>query len=166
MAGIGEASAIISFVSTAAKLSKTVVEIANQYKDARAQIESFGRELGIFSKILDQLNRLQSRDASSMDISVRLLITEVVDECYNLFSQIEAYNDKLYGKSDSLNPNLRGKTKWVFQAAELEYLRARVDSMKINLLLMMTFQAVNGRQEYDFLQHEIIREGFGRLNLL
>lgn len=166
MAGIGEASAIIGFVSAAAKLSKTVIEIAVQYKNARVQIESFGRELGIFSKILDQLNRMQSRDALNMDISIRLLISEVTDECYNLFSQLDAYNDKLYGNSSSLNSKLRGKTKWIFQASELEYLRARVDSMKINLLLMMSFQAINGRQEYEFPHHEIFRAGFGRLNLL
>lgn len=165
MAGIGEASAIIGFVSAAAKLSKTIIEIAVQYKNARVQIESFGRELGIFSKILDQLNRMQSRDALNMDIGVRLLISEVTDECYNLFSQLDAYNDKLYRNSSSLNSKLRGKTKWVFQAAELEYLRARVDSMKINLLLMMSFQAVNGRQEYEFPHYEIFLTGFCWLNL-
>lgn len=149
MAGVGEASAIIGFVSTAATLSKSVIEIATQYKNARVQLESFGREVSILGKILGQLDRLHSRDASCMDISVRLLIEEIVDECYALFSQLGAYNDRLCGKSDV---TLRTTTKWVFQAAELEYLRARVDSMKINVLLMMTFQAVNGRHEYVFLE--------------
>lgn len=153
MAGIGEASAIIGLISTAARLSKAVIEIGNKYKDASAQIESFGRDLAILGRILDQLKRLVERDASNIDIGAHLLITEIVDECGDLFSQLDAFNDKLYGKSGSLNPTLRGKTKWVFKAAELDYLRARVDSMKINLLLMMTFQAINSHQRLLFAQN-------------
>lgn len=151
MAGIGEVSAIIGLISTAARLSKAIIEIGSSYKDARAQIESFGRDLAILGRILDQLKRLVERDSSSINIGAHLLITEIVDECSDMLFQLDSFNDKLYGKSSSLKPSLRGKTKWVFEAAELNYLRARVDSMKINLLLMMTFQAINGQQRLLFL---------------
>lgn len=143
MAGVGEASAIIGLVSTAAKLSKAVIEISTQYKNARVQIESFGREVSILGKILDQLSRLLSQGASHIDIGVHLLTTEIVDECNSMFGQLDVYKDKLCGNSAALNPTLRGKTKWVFEAAELDYLRTRVDSMKINLLLMMTLQSIS-----------------------
>ena len=148
MSGIGEASAIISLVSTAAQLSQAIIEIAAQYKSARAQIESFGREVSILGRILDQLRRLLSKDASRIEIGVHLLITEIVDECSDMFAQLEAYSERLCGKPGSRNPSLRGKTKWVFKAAELDYLRARVDSMKINLLLMMTFQTISASQGF------------------
>lgn len=144
MAGVGEAAAIIGLVATATSLSRAVIEIGAQYRDARAQIEAFGREVSILGRILDQLSRLLDKDASHIDIGVHLLTTEIVDECSNLFAQLDAYNDKLYGNSAALNPTLRGKAKWVFKAAELDYFRTRVDSMKINLLLMMTFQSING----------------------
>lgn len=150
MAGIGEASAIIGLVSTAARLSKAFVEIGCQYKDARAQIESFGRDVAILGRILDQLKRLLSKDASSIEIGVHLLTTDIVEECSDMFDQLDTFNDRLYGKSGSLNPSIRGKTKWVFEAAELNYLRTRVDSMKLNLLLMMTFQTVHGLKLYSF----------------
>lgn len=143
MAGVGEAAAIIGLVSTAAELSKAVIGIGAQYKNARVQIESFGREVSMLGKILDQLSRLLSKGASHIDIGVHLLTTEIVDECSTMFAQLDAYKNKLYGNSAALNPTLRGKTKWVFEAAELDYLRTRVDSMKINLLLMMTFQAIS-----------------------
>lgn len=143
MAGVGEAAAIIGLVSTAAELSKAVIGIGAQYKNARVQIESFGREVSMLGKILDQLSRLLSKGASHIDIGVHLLTTEIVDECSSMFAQLDAYKNKLYGNSAALNPTLRGKTKWVFEAAELDYLRTRVDSMKINLLLMMTFQAIS-----------------------
>lgn len=152
MAGIGEASAIIGLVSTAAQLSKAVIEIGNKYRDASAQVKSFGRELAILGRILSQLNRLVEKDASSIDFGAQLLITEIIDECSDLFVQLGAFNEKLHGKLDVETSSLRVKTKWVFKAAELEYLRARVDSMKINLLLIMTFQAINGLQGFYFLK--------------
>ena len=143
---MAEASALISLVATAAHLSRVIIEIGTKYKTARAQIESFGRELGILSKILDQLRRLLSKDALSLDMSFHVLATEIIDECSQMFSQLITFERKLYSNSNSQNISWRGKTKWVFDAAELDYLRARVDSMKINLLLMMTFQTVSGPQ--------------------
>lgn len=148
MAGVGEASAIIGLVSAAASLSKAVFEIGIQYTNAKAQIESLGREISILGKILDQLSRFISKGKSHIDISVHLLTTEIIDECSNMFSQLDAYNDKLYGNSVGSNPSLRAKTKWVFQAAELEYFRARVDSMKINLLLMMSLQSISAHSGF------------------
>lgn len=143
---MAEASAVISLVATAAHLSRVIIEIGTKYKTAKAQIESFGRELGILSKILDQLRRLLAKDASSLDMSFHVLATEIIDECGDMFSQLNTFKERLYSNLSSQNISWRGKTKWVFEAAELDYLRARVDSMKINLLLMMTFQTVSGQQ--------------------
>lgn len=142
---MAEASALIGLVATAAHLSRVIVEIGTKYKTARAQIESFGRELGILSKILDQLRRLLSKDASSLDMSFHVLATEIIDECSQMFSQLNTFEKKLHSNSSAQNISWRGKTKWVFDSAELDYLRARVDSMKINLLLMMTFQTISGQ---------------------
>ena len=47
MAGVGEASAIINLIATAATLSKAVVDVSRRYKNAGSQIESFGREVGM-----------------------------------------------------------------------------------------------------------------------
>ena len=44
MARVGEASAVVGLISTAAYLSKAVIDIAVKYKDAKKQIESFGIE--------------------------------------------------------------------------------------------------------------------------
>ena len=58
MAGVGEAAAVVGLIDTAAQLSKAVVDIASRYKNARRQIETFGREVGILGDILGQLYRL------------------------------------------------------------------------------------------------------------
>ncbi|MCJ1461612.1 hypothetical protein MMC07_000209 [Pseudocyphellaria aurata] len=166
MAGVGEASAIIGLVSTAAKLSKAVFEIGLQYTEAKAQIESFGREISILGKILDQLSRFISNGTSHIDIGVHLLTTEIIDECSNMFSQLDAYNEKLYGNPAGLNPSLRAKTKWVFQTAELDYFRTRVDSMKINLLLMMSFQSISALSGSSSLTNLRTEEHARRIQML
>lgn len=148
MSGLAEASAIIGLVSTAARLSQIVIEIASQYRDASAQIQSFGREVSILGRILDQFSRLLSKDIARIEIGVHLLTTEIVDECSNMFAELEIFSERLCSKSGARNPTLRAKTKWIFKAAELEYLRVRVDSMKINILLMMTLQTVNTHQGF------------------
>ena len=66
----------------------------------------------------------------------------MVDECTGTFSQLDTFSDKLYSKNDPENANRGGKAKWVFEKTELEYLRARVESMKVKILLMMTLHSM------------------------
>lgn len=149
MAGVGEASTIIGLIGTAAKISKAVIDIASKYKDARQQIESFGREVGFLGRTLGQLHRTFLRDQGQMTIDIRILTGDILDECSNFFCQLDGFNDELYGKASTFAPpSLRAKTKWVFDSKDLEYLRARVDSMKVNILLMMTLQSAHGSHKY------------------
>ena len=147
MAGVGEASAIIGLISTAASLSKAVIDIASKYKVARLQIESFRQEVGILGNILDQLHRLYSKDVSHSDGGVISLTVDILDQCSGLFTELETYRHPLYSRTGSVrNVTFFGKTKWVFEEKELEYLRTRVESMKINMLLMMIMQCAHGLQ--------------------
>ena len=149
MAGVGEVSAIVTLIGTAAQLSKAVIDIASKYKDARKQIESFGHEVAILGTILDQMYRLLGRDHLERDIEIYSVLATIVNQCSDFFSELEVYKDALYSRQGSLrNLSLRGKTKWVFEAAELEYLRARVESMKTNMLLMMTMQCMDSSDRY------------------
>ncbi len=150
MAELGKASAIVSLIATATRLSKAVIEIGSTYKEARVQIELFGRELGILGRILDQLSRLLLKGEPHLEDDAKILVGEIVDECVFLFAQLDSFNERLYGRAGSaaMMVTLKGEVKWVFEVAELEYLRARVDSMKINILLMMTLQSVHRRDRY------------------
>ena len=128
MAGVGEASAIVGLIGTAATLSKAVVDIASKYKNARKQIEAFGREVGILGNVLDQLHRLQEKDHMEAE----------------LFSELNTYKDALYSRPGSVRSlTFRGKAQWVFTATELDYIRARLESVKTNMLLMMTMQCMH-----------------------
>ena len=58
------------------------------------------------------------------------------------------YRDALYtGPGTARGIGFLGKAKWAFQTSELQYLQTRVDSMKINLLLMMTLQSACAQNE-------------------
>ena len=144
MAGVGEASAIVTLIGTAATLSKAVVDIASKYKNARKQVESFGREVGVLGNVLDQLHRLQEKDYMEADDGIRSVTMTILGQCTELFSELNTYKDALYSRPGSVRGlTFRGQTKWVFTAVELDYLRARLESVKTNMLLMMTMQCMH-----------------------
>ena len=144
MAGVGEGSAIVALIGTAATLSKAVVDIASKYKNARKQVESFGREVGVLGNVLNQLHRLQEKDYMETDDGIRSVTMTILGQCAELFSELDTYKDALYSRPGSVRGlTFRGQTKWVFTAVELDYLRARLESVKTNMLLMMTMQCMH-----------------------
>ncbi|KAL8828124.1 MAG: hypothetical protein Q9191_002771 [Dirinaria sp. TL-2023a] len=141
MAGIGEFATFFSLAGEAIKLSKTVYDLASKYKQARKQIESFARELQTLGDILDQYTRGLKKGLFSADPGAYSIIASIVNQCEDLFSDLEKYRDALYtGPETGRSIGFLGKTRWAFQTSELNYLQTRVDGMKINLLLMMTLQ--------------------------
>ena len=131
---------MITLMGAAAKISQAVVDIAGKYKDVRLQIESFGREVGNLRKILDQLNYLIIKDESHMNAGARTPTSEIVDESIDMFSQLDDSNTNLYrGPYPSASLTVRGKANWLFKMSELEFLRSRMDSMKINILLIAVY---------------------------
>ena len=149
MAGVGEAGAIVGLISTAASLSKAVINIASKYKVAKLQIESFGHEVGILGQVLDQLYRLYSKNDIRSDGGVKSVTVDILDQCSDLFADLEKYRDSLYDRTVTVrNVSLLGKAKWVFQEKELKYLRNRVESMKLNMLLTMIMQCAHGIERY------------------
>ena len=132
-------------MSSSAKLSKTIVDIAVKYKSAKHQIETFGHDIQTLGEVLDQLRRLLEHRSTKIDSDVYSVITNALEQCGTLFSEIAAFKDALYSKASTARPlqiTLRGKARWVFEAAELQVLQARIDSTKMNLLLLMTLECL------------------------
>ena len=150
MAGVGEASAIVTLIGIAPQISKAVISAASNYKSARAQIESFGREVSVLGGILGELMDLLfvPDHERQLEPGVKTLLSQILGECNEMFSQLNTFSDKLHAKPNAIQSvNRRGKMKWVLgDKTELEYLRARVDSMKINILLMMTLQSLQNHK--------------------
>ena len=126
MASVGEASAIVCLIGTAATLSKAVVDIGSKYKSARNQHESFGREVGVMGNILNQLQRLQEKEYMEADDGIRSVAMTILGQCAELFSTLETYRDALYSRPGSVRSlTFRGKAKWVFTVVK----RTRLESV-------------------------------------
>ena len=88
---------------------------------------------------------LEQRGAK-IDSDIYKVIAKVLEQCDTLFSEIDAFKEALYSRASKARPlqiTLRGKTRWVFEAAELQVLQARIDSTKMNLLLLMTLECLH-----------------------
>lgn len=105
--------------------------------------------MGILGQILDQFDRVLTRDLSWTDSGVHSITSSIVKQCQELFQDLEKLRDALYTRP---GPKLgfRERVRWVFQASELQYLQSRVDSMKINLLLMMMLQRGQSQDKFGF----------------
>ena len=143
MAGVGEASAVVGLIATAAQLSKAILGIAFKYKDAKKQIKGLGDEVASFGEVLDQMHHLLGRD-HRLDHDVRSVLASIVNRSGELLSEIKVYKNSLCSRKGSVrNHSFRGRIKWGFEATKLEYLRARVQSQKADMLLMMNIHYVN-----------------------
>lgn len=155
MVGVSEASAVIGLMTLATPLSQAVIDIAGRYKNARVQIESFGLEVGLLGEVLDQFYRFLSREGPRIDNGAHLVTVSIVNQCTNLFSELDVYRASLYSRPGSVrNLAFNGTGRWIFQALELRYLRARVDSMKINILFMMMLESCSNIRKYAGLLRE------------
>jgi hypothetical protein len=152
MSGVGEASAIVGLIATAAQLSQAVVGIASKFKNARKQIEYFGQEVGILGSILEQLERFYSREDLRCDEGVCSVTRTILDQCTTLFRELEEYKQALYTQSGSMRNIAFGK--WVFNSDDLDVYRTRVESQKTNLLLMMEMRRMYGSERYVIVFHE------------
>ena len=149
MSGVGEAGAIVSLISTSAKLTQTIASLALKYKHAKAQIKTFGNDVQTLGLVLGQLQRLLTRRKPNMDHEVLKVVKDTVSHCQALFSEIDSFCNSLYSNdSDTKQVNFRGKTKWVLEAAELQVLQARIDSTKMNILLLLTLECLPKDERY------------------
>ena len=64
------------------------------------------------------------------DDGVHSVTMTLLGQCAELFSELDTYKDALYSRPGSVRSlTFRGKTQWVFTVAELDYLRARLESV-------------------------------------
>ena len=153
MSGVGEASAIVGLIATAAQLSQAVIDIASKFKNARKQVEYFGQEVGILESILEQLERFYSREDLQCDEGVYAVTRTILDQCTTLFRELEEYKQALHTQSGSVRNIAFGK--WVFNSDDLDVYRTRVESQKTNLLLMMEMRRMYGSERYITVLREV-----------
>ena len=137
MAGMGEACAILGLVPLAAKLSEAFIESAVNYKRSRKQIETLGKEIEIFGKVLKEAGgTLKYRADHTLGSKGGTLTGDITSECQKLFSELELFRISMNTANRSSTGRLRAKIRSWVKNREVDDLHARVNSMKLNILLM------------------------------
>ena len=150
MAGVGEVSAIFGLVAISFKLSKAIHEASHAFNDSQSQIWALGDDVRTLGNVLEQTHSIfASTLDETTDGAVLDVLGDVVEQCDSLFSQISAFSDKLQAASslDNGRVSLRSRLKYKFKNDELVYMQRRLESMKTNLLLMLTLELTKRFEE-------------------
>ena len=141
MEAVAGISAVLTLAAAAGKLSQAISDTCGRYSDIPNHVRSLGAEVSVFGGILRQLHYANTSPGMELDSDASAITNTILEECEELFTQIESFQKSLFDATKSLeHPTFRGKTKLIFKSNHLEYLRARLESMKTNILLVMTMQ--------------------------
>lgn len=140
MSAFNKASAV-SCVTDSARLSEAAFDIAGRCNTGEHEIESLALEVANLGSLLDQLRRFYDIDDWNAQPDCQDLASTTTRGLDRLFSELESYKSTLYTNAAAIDKiDCRDRKDTAFNVTELQYLRARVDSMRYNLLLMMTVQ--------------------------
>ena len=141
MEAVAGISAILTLATAAAQFSQAIFDACSKFSEIPRHVRSLGVEVRVFGNILRRLHHSISYPGFEFDSDATAIMSTILEECGDLFIQIESFNKSLFDATRSLeNPRLHGRLKLIFKSNHLEYLRARLESMKTNLLLMITMQ--------------------------
>ena len=150
MAGIGEASAILTVAEAGFSLASKLKDLLDDYKNATNVIQSLHQELQTTSSSLENLgklaeqNGLQNQNGVSDTRAVTARCQKTISEIENLLRLESApLNSALDNPSKEMTRSDR--MKWAFSKPKVEVLRAELAALKLDIMLLyftlMTFIA-------------------------
>ena len=144
---VAGASAIVTLAATAAKLSKSVIEVSHKLSESGAQIRWLGVEIEVLGSVLQQLHSISTLPSTESQNNIDAVTSTVIDECDALLTQIDDFRKSIWASFNAQrNFSFRGRFKFVLNSSDLDYVRARLESMKTNLLLLMTARLAHQAQ--------------------
>lgn len=153
MAGIGEASAILSVAQIGISLSKTLIKYIEEVKDAPSHIKSIGNEILTTSERLKDIGELVDQNSQTKAFSEEGISSAVRSstECRQIIKELKnvllksGWQD--YPKDsdkDELDTSLFSNLRWPFAKIKLEVPRAELQRIKLDLLLLFAAVKVLG----------------------
>lgn len=145
MAGIGEVSAIITIADVGITLSKALIAYVGEVKDAGLQIQGVADEISSVSDRLKEAAELAERNTSTRLFSEEGLrrLRSLAASCEGVLDQIRDIlkwtivgfdPDHLSG--DKIDISRLAKLRWPLIQSKLDLPRARLVTLKIDLLLL------------------------------
>jgi len=141
MAGIGEASAILTVAGAGFSLASKLKEILDDYKDAAATIEKLREELEATSKSLQNLgqlaeqNGLQNKNAVADTRKLTERCQRTISDIRNLLRLESAPSDPASSNRETELTRL-DRVKWVLSKSKLEVPRAELGRLKLDIMLL------------------------------
>ena len=121
------------------RLSLILNAVGSEVASAGIEIHTISKGVTLFSLMLKQVGQhLQARDSVHSEEALDTA-KQITDECQQVFDEITDMLDKVQSKrSDgSYAPNLQQRFKWCFKKHRVTYLLGQLESLKLNLLVML-----------------------------
>lgn len=153
MAGIGEASAILTVAQLGISLSKSLITYIEEVKDAPTHIKSIGNEVFTTSERLKDIGELVDQNSQTKAFSESGISSAVRSstECQQIIKEVKnvlfkgGWQDYPEDSDkDALDTSLFSKLLWPFTKLKLEVPRAELQRIKLDLLLLFAAVKVSG----------------------
>lgn len=138
MAELGIAASVLGLATAGCQLSSRLNALCCDIVSAGVEIPSVSKGVMMFSLILKQVG-LALQAADSVHSSEALETAKLIaDECKRVFDEIEGKMDKSTTKraDGSMAPSIQQRFKWAFKKDRVQILLARLESLKLDLLVM------------------------------
>jgi hypothetical protein len=148
METIGGVASIAQLVGMAAQLSISLYSLSDQLKAASHDIRVLAIEISLYGETLSQLAEVLSQSSHQYMPRVYTTASRIMDACGDVFAQVDTIVTGLRGstfyfsKTGNVEEMGKGitimnKVKWVFKQRRIALIRARMESQKTLLLLML-----------------------------
>lgn len=150
MAGIGEASAILTVAEAGFSLASKLKDLFDDYKNAAGTIEKLREELEATSKSLQNLGEFAEQNGlhNKNAVADAKILT---DRCQRTISDIKTLMRLESVPSDPASTSSEAeltrldRVKWVFSKSKLQVPRAELARLKLDMMLLyftlMTYKA-------------------------
>ena len=136
---LGIVASIICVAGAGLRLSFLLNTVGCEIASAGIEIHSISKGVSLFSLLLKQVGQAL-QDSDSVHSSEALeTAQEISRECQMVFDEIQEMLDRLLTRrtDGSLKPSVQQRFRWCFKKGRVQYLLAQLESLKLNLLLML-----------------------------
>lgn len=142
MAGLDVAASLTGLVSAGVKLSTTLYTYCSAVARADDDITALASDTSLACSILDVVSEELWKPANQTNVTkeaARLCAQQHLDRCKDIFDELQDIVGKQSRKRSNgkLSMSLLAKACWPLKGPHLEQMKARLESLKIGLLLLV-----------------------------
>lgn len=134
---LSTASAVLAVVTAGVKLSTSLYDIVDSLSGAGEEITGVASDLSFFVVVVDELGKIFELPEKPYTDILESKVKEILHECREVFKGIQRMINRV-DKGDKPVPiAFRQKVQWVFRESRVKAVKARLESLKSTLGLML-----------------------------